>query len=271
MLVVWLDPLLLRLHSVCSPVFHCHSCPLALFACPIGVLANFSAIHWVPFLALGTLFVVGGLFGSLVCGWACPFGLLQDLAARIPTPTYRLPTWTGYGRYIVLGGLVLAVPYFFGEGHPLFFCSVCPAGAVDAALPNAVKSAINSQPIAWPGPVKSAILVVFVVGAVFLWRPWCTMFCPLGAIFGLFNRWSVLFLQFHPSRCNNCGRCRKLCHYGGNNDGLANDSQCIRCLDCTQCSAVTVEHAFSVPPKSSPPRAPDGRSSRDDEQHQSGL
>ena len=41
-LLIWLDPLLLRMHAVCSPVFHCYSCPLATFACPIGALATFS-------------------------------------------------------------------------------------------------------------------------------------------------------------------------------------------------------------------------------------
>jgi hypothetical protein len=58
-LLVWLDPFMLRLHNVCGPVFHCYSCPLATFACPIGVLANFSAIHVVPLVAIGTLVVVG--------------------------------------------------------------------------------------------------------------------------------------------------------------------------------------------------------------------
>ena len=54
-LLAWLDPLLLRMHNVCGPVFHCYSCPLATFACPIGMLANFSALHVIPFAALGTL------------------------------------------------------------------------------------------------------------------------------------------------------------------------------------------------------------------------
>src|SRR5208337_1784397 len=94
-LLAWLDPLMMRLHTVCGPVFHCYSCPLATFACPIGVLANFSALHLIPFAALGTLLVIGALVGSLVCGWACPFGFLQDLAARVPTPKFTLPAWMG--------------------------------------------------------------------------------------------------------------------------------------------------------------------------------
>jgi hypothetical protein len=85
-LLVWLDPLMLRLHNVCGPVFHCYSCPLATFACPIGVLANFSALHVFPFVAVGLLMVVGALIGSMLCGYACPFGLLQDLAGKVPVP-----------------------------------------------------------------------------------------------------------------------------------------------------------------------------------------
>ena len=54
-LFAWLDPLMLRMHNVCSPVFHCYSCPLATFACPIGLLANFSALHLFPFAVVGNV------------------------------------------------------------------------------------------------------------------------------------------------------------------------------------------------------------------------
>lgn len=246
-LFAWLDPLMLRLHTVCGPVFHCYSCPLATFACPIGVLANFSAIHVLPLLALGTLLIVGAVFGSLVCGWACPFGLLQDLMARIGLPKFEPPAWIGHLRYAVLVGLVLLIPYFYGEEHALFFCRVCPAGALEAALPNTVRTALGSGAIAWPSTLKSVILVTFLASALVMWRPWCTMFCPLGAIFTLFNRSSVFFLRYHPDRCGDCGLCRRLCRYGGNREGLAADLQCVRCLECAKCKAVTVEHVFHNP------------------------
>ena len=90
-LLAWLEPLPLQWHGLCAPVFHCYSCPLATLSCPIGILANYSALHAIPLLAVGTLLVVGAIFGSLVCGWACPFGLLQDLLGRIPLPKFRLP------------------------------------------------------------------------------------------------------------------------------------------------------------------------------------
>jgi ferredoxin-type protein NapH len=165
-LLVWLDPLNLRLHTMCAPVFHCYACPLATFACPIGVIAQFGALHIFPFVAVGLLIAVGALFGSLICGWVCPFGWLQDLAAKVPTPKFDLPKWTGHLRYVVLIGAVLAVPYFFGEGHPLFICRICPAGALEAAAPNMVGEAIAGKEIIWPNALKLTILALFLIVGV---------------------------------------------------------------------------------------------------------
>ena len=240
LLVAWLDPLMLRLHSVCGPVFHCYSCPLATFACPIGVLANFSALHVIPLVALGTLLVVGAVFGSFVCGWACPFGFLQDLAARVPTPKIRLPSFLGWFRYVTLFGLVLAIPYFFGESHPLFVCRVCPAGALEGAVPFIARQAIADKEIPWPSPTKIAILATFMVAIFFTYRPWCTVFCPLGAIYSAMNRLSLLFVRFDAGRCSDCELCHDLCHYRGPVQRRAGDLRCIRCLDCVRCRALSL-------------------------------
>ena len=154
-LLAWLDPLGLRLHHICGPVFHCYSCPLACLACPIGVLANFRRLHVMPFLALGTLLSIGALFGSFVCGWACPFGYLQDLVARLPTPKFKLPSCVGWFRYAVLLGLVVAIPYFYGEGHALFFCRLCPAGALEGAVPFVARQALAGNRSSGPASPRS--------------------------------------------------------------------------------------------------------------------
>jgi polyferredoxin len=238
---------MLRLHTVCSPVFHCYSCPLATFACPIGLLANFSAIHMIPFMVLGTLVFLGAMFGSFICGWVCPFGFLQDLVARIPTPKFTLPGWIGMFRYVVLAGFVLAIPFVWGEGHPLFFCRLCPAGALEGAVPNAVRTALTSQPIAWPTITKMTILGAVLAAMLFTWRPWCTLFCPLGAIYGLLNYVSVVFLRFHPNLCRQCKNCSDLCLDGQRPEHRVDGLRCVRCLECTDCQgqAVTVETLFT--------------------------
>lgn len=240
LLIAWLDPMAVRMHSVCSPVFHCYSCPLATFACPIGVLANFSAIHVIPFIAIGTLIAFGALFGSIVCGWACPFGFLQDLIGRIPVPKLTLPAWTGYGRYVVLLVLVLWIPYTYGQDHPAFFCSLCPAGALEAALPYTASTAIAGEGLAFPSALKMAILSTILIAAFFTWRPWCNLFCPLGAIYGLCDHFSFLYLRFEPSRCKECDICRRTCRYGGLSGSRKANQRCVRCLDCTACGAISL-------------------------------
>lgn len=246
-LFVWLDPFLLRLHTVCGPVFHCYSCPLATFACPIGVIANFSALHLFPLAALGTLVILGSFIGNAVCGWACPFGFLQDLAGRIPTPRFALPAWTGYAKYVVLVGLVIAVPYAWGEAHPLFFCRLCPAGALEGAIPNTVRVARAGGEVVLPSAVKLTILGGTLALMLFTQRPWCRLFCPLGAIFGIFNRMSLVTLRFGAQACRGCGQCDKMCRYGVLPNRNVNNSRCIRCLECTRCTALSLGTVFDRP------------------------
>jgi ferredoxin-type protein NapH len=243
LLFVWLQPA--SLHTVCSPVFHCYSCPLSLFACPIGVIANFSAFHLFPFLAIGTLILVGSLLGTAICGWACPFGLLQDLLGRIPTPKLKLPSSVGLMRYAVLISLVVIVPYLFGTDHPLFFCRLCPAGALEGAVPNAVQAAASTGLLVLPSLQKLIILGTVLVAMIFILRPWCSIFCPLGAIFSLFNRASLLTLRFHRDNCKQCGACDKMCRYDVLPAVDVNNTECIRCLECTRCNAISISSVFS--------------------------
>lgn len=243
-LLVWLDPLMLRLHSVCGTVFHCYSCPLATFACPIGVIANFSALWLFPFLAVGLLLLAGALVGALWCGWVCPFGMMQDAIATIPTPKFRLPAWTGYFRYAVLVGLVLAVPFFLGKDHPLFFCSVCPAGALEGAFPTMAQAALAGESVVWPNALKLTILGAVLAVMLFTLRPWCRVLCPLGAIYGLFNRVSFLNLRYSAEDCNDCGLCESECRYGVLPSRSLSDSRCIRCFECTRCRGIDIGTAL---------------------------
>ena len=245
-LLIWLDPFGLRMHGMCSPVLHCYACPLAAFACPIGVIAQLTAMHIFPFIAIGLLVIIGAAFGSLLCGWVCPFGFLQDLAAKVPTPRLELPKWTGYFRYVVLIIMVLAIPYFFGEGHWLFICRLCPAGALEAAVPNMVSQIVAGQKISPPGAIKLTILGLFLVTIFFVNRPWCRLLCPLGGVFSVFNRVSAFFLRIDTNKCNSCKQCHKLCEYGIEPDKTPNDTGCIRCLECTKCGpdAITPASIF---------------------------
>ena len=70
----------------CVPGLNCYSCPGALGACPMGALQAVlgSRGRQFSFYVLGFLMMVGAVSGRFVCGWLCPFGLVQDLLHRVP-------------------------------------------------------------------------------------------------------------------------------------------------------------------------------------------
>jgi ferredoxin-type protein NapH len=259
---VWLAPLGQWLHGIPSCVFHCYSCPLSSFGCPVGIAANYAALLpvtlEVPYLLLGVLLLFGALGGSVVCGWACPFGFLQDLLSRIPTRKFALPGWVGHTRFVVLVGLVLLLPAILGfkgipfEDQVVSICRLCPAGALEAGVPYSFQSLFAGEGWLMSG-FKTGLLVVFFASALFIHRPWCRIFCPLGGLLALCNRFSLFHLRFNPKECVECNLCRSRCHMGVKVDQNVNVSGCIRCLECSTCGALEPCFAF---PKDIPAQTP---------------
>jgi len=256
---VWLAPVGQWLHGIPGCVFHCYSCPLSAFACPIGVMANYAAllpvVGEVPYLLIGVLLLVGAVGGSIVCGWACPFGFLQDLLGKITTRKIALPSWTGSIRYVVLAGLVILLPLILGykgipfEKQVVSICRLCPAGALEAGVPYSAESLLSGHGWMMSG-LKTGILLSFLAAALFIHRPWCRMFCPLGGLLALFNRFGLFHLRFDPQHCVECNLCRSRCSMGVKVDQAVNVSGCIRCLECTTCGAI--EPCFALPQNTPP-------------------
>lgn len=74
----------------CNPGLNCYSCPAASLACPIGAMQAVSGSmnFKFSFYVVGFLLAVGAVFGRFVCGFLCPFGLIQELINKIPSKKY---------------------------------------------------------------------------------------------------------------------------------------------------------------------------------------
>lgn len=233
-----------KLKSVCVPGLNCYSCPGAFGACPLGAIQASLAqrnLH-IPFFVTGFLFFVGALLGRFVCGWLCPFGLVQDLLYRIPFWGKRkqLPghSFLKNMKYVFLLFLVLLFPAFvkgsYGVGDPWFCKYICPSGTLFGAIP---LMAANEGLRAAAGALfqwKFLVLIVVLILSIAVFRPFCQYICPLGAIYGFFNSISLVHLELSEESCIQCGKCKKACPVDISTFETPNSSACIRCGKCVQ-------------------------------------
>lgn len=221
--------------SVCVPGLNCYSCPGAIGACPIGALQSHLASmkFKFPYYIAGFLIFFGAVLGRAVCGFLCPFGFFQDLLYKIPfykKNRFRIDKYLRYLKYIILLLLVIILPLTF-DLIPFFCKYVCPSGTVAGIWLAAVDSNIRSV----LGPLfswKLILLLIFIVLGLIIRRPFCKYICPLGAIYGFFNRISVYRMALDKDKCINCGACAKACMMNVDPAKNPNSMECIRCGEC---------------------------------------
>ena len=220
--------------TACVPGLNCYSCPGAIGACPLGALQDSLAASSTraPAYIFGILILFGLLLGRVICGFLCPFGLIQELLYKIRSPKLRKNRFTrilSYFKYVLLG-ILIAIPVIYA-GIPSFCKYVCPAGTLEGAV-SLLANIENSDFYAMLGYLftwKFAILVVVVVACVFIYRAFCRFICPLGAIYGLFCRLSLLGVKLDKNKCIDCGLCIEGCKMDIKHVG---DHECIQCGEC---------------------------------------
>ena len=237
--------------NVCVPGLNCYSCPGAVGACPIGSLQSFlDGIKFkFPYYVLGLLIFFGALLGRTVCGFLCPFGLLQDLLYKIPfikKNRFKADKYLRYLKYIVLVVMVIILPFIF-KLTPVYCKYLCPSGTVSGLLLSVADSKVASQLgklFTW----KFSILCLLIIGSLIVFRPFCKYLCPLGAIYGFFNKVSLYNLSCDKDKCVNCGACAKVCKMNVDPSQTPGSMECIRCGDCVDaCPKTCLKAGFKLP------------------------
>ena len=187
------------------------------------------------------LFVVLGAaaMGSLLAGLLDPISLLARSLGTVVLPTLHTVaadsvTWVkgigwpplgraAQGMYEVVGAVLL--PYQRAQFHGILLLAL-------------------------------VFITVLVLNRVFS-RFWCRGICPLGALLGLFSRFSILGLVKDESTCTRCNRCLTACQ--GGDDPIPGatwrKAECHLCFNCTaECPEGSVR--FSFLPDPGPASAP---------------
>lgn len=231
-----------NLKNACVPGLNCYSCVGALGSCPIGSLQAVLGKNGgrISFYVVGFLMMIGSLLGRFVCGWLCPFGFFQDLLHKIPFPkkirTLPKEKILVKLKYLILLVFVILLPLFLvndiGNSYPYFCKYICPAGTLEGGIPLVLLNEAIRGTIGFLFAWKNIILIVTIILSIIVYRPFCKLICPLGAIYSLFNKVSFYKYRVNESQCIHCGKCARVCQMNVDPVKDANDLECIRCGDC---------------------------------------
>jgi polyferredoxin len=178
--------------------------------------------------ALGPATTIGPLHGLwlevVLALLAIAVVVLPDLVARISVPSNFLK----FAFLVVVAGVVA-----YQTAEP-WFCKLCPQGTFEAGIPLVLWDPIHGlrNLVGWLYWVKVGILLAVVVASIAVKRPFCRLICPIGAVYSLFNKGSMMHMRLDKDACNGCGICRRVCHMDIDPQAAQNQLECTRCFEC---------------------------------------
>jgi MauM/NapG family ferredoxin protein len=241
---------LLSLLAVGDP----HDLPYSVFhrADPLSAIAVVLSSGTLPavLLVAVAMVVLTIVLGRVLCGWVCPLGTLQQLSSWVLSSRSRRESqrvnryrrWFAIKYYILAGLLVMAVLGSIQTGllDPL---SLTARGLASGAWPLLPER--SPVPGGW---LAAGLLLAIVIASRWIPRLFCRAFCPLGALLGVFARFSLFRIHRAGDACTSCDQCTFACQ--GGDEPLAEHrvGECLVCLNCTDtCSEAALRYRFLAP------------------------
>ncbi len=203
-----------------------------IFKAMVGLQPSVAATigAFVFFVALA---IVGN---KLICGWACPFGALQELVYSLPVlrrlKRRKVPFWLSN---LVRAGLFVAMLLM------LF-------GIVGRQRGFVLYHGINPFNL-FNFQFESASIVVAVVAALLLglvvYRPFCMFVCPFGLVSWVAERFSLARIRIDRNHCNQCGSCSRACPVDAAKHRVAGKLWAADCFSCARCLNVCPHDAIT--------------------------
>ena len=258
--------------------------PLVGLSTAIAAHSLFKGLVWCLLLAIPTI-----LIGRFFCGWICPFGTLHHwISGFMPSikggkriKRNRLQPYMRLKFYILVGFLVAALftTVQIGLLDPICLMVRSVGLAIIPALNYAATEGLNLlaltnieifQRAADGGhTVRAAVLTqdqavyngAWFIGVMFIGlllmnryitRLWCRMLCPLGALLGVFSRFSIFGMRKDHEKCTGCNLCLLNCQGAAEPQGGVewHAAECHLCFNCEGACPEDVIHFKFFPRRS---------------------
>lgn len=232
---------------------------------PLVMIANMLSTGYVyRYLGWGlVVLAITLLFGRVFCNWICPYGTLHQFVGwlfntrsgkeRIESNAYRPSYVIKYAILIVflimasmgalqiglLDPICLMYRTFATVFAPMIDMGISGASnqlataGVDTLWIDNLKFAPGTEARVFMGSFWIGVMIfVLVAMNVVIPRFFCRVLCPLGALLGVFSRFSLFRINRDVHKCTDCNLCLTRCEGASDPQGAVRVSECFSCMNC---------------------------------------
>jgi ferredoxin len=194
--------------------------------CHLNILWMEGIPYVIGFAITNVLIII--LFGRILCGFVCPFGLFQDIVYKIKN-AFRInaiPINEKIYNVLKIVKWFLLIVFFSVTFIGINFCDFCPAIITTAGFSGFKLSLV----------MNGFIAAFFIAASFFKRRFWCNI-CPFGYFLGLFSKLSPFRIRKDVQACTECGACYEACPMGIKSIYTERSKEDVTKQDCIMCGA----------------------------------